>query len=265
MARNSSQATGGRRQAAGPDRHCRLSPVPCRLNVGCGSTVSPAWTNIDNSPTMWLARRPWLWRLARRLRLVPADMADASTWAREVLVADAVRGLPFPSGSVDVIYASHFLEHLRREDARAFLREARRLLRPDGVLRLVVPDLAAIIELYRQARVERNPQAADEFFENLWVVDKGLGRYPRWFRPLKAFLRTDVHHWMYDEASLSALLAETGFVSIRRCGYLESEIDCLEEVEQPVRLENAVCLEARQPGPATGRKGTEGIDAILVE
>jgi predicted SAM-dependent methyltransferase len=218
-----------------------------RLNVGCGSTVPDAWTNIDNSPTMWLAQRRLLWRLARLLRLVPADMADAPRWAAGVVIADAVRGLPFPTGSVDAIYASHFLEHLPREDAIRFLREARRLLKPGGLIRLIVPDLAYIVGLYQQARSEGDERAADDLFDNLWVVDKGLARYPSWFRPLKAFLRTDVHRWLYDEASLTALLAEMRFTDIRPCRYLESDIPGIQEVENPERLKGAVCLEARKP------------------
>ncbi len=218
-----------------------------RLNIGCGSTVPATWTNIDNSPTMWLAQRPVLWKLARRLGLAPADMDDAPRWAKQVLLADATRRLPFAAGSVEVIYASHFLEHLSRDDAGRFLREVRRLLQPGGIVRLVVPDLAAIVGLYSEALAGGDDSAADSFFENLWVVDKGLARYPAWFRPLKAFLRTDVHQWMYDAASLTARLSETGFVDIRPRGYLESDISCLPDVESEPRLQSAVCLEARQP------------------
>jgi predicted SAM-dependent methyltransferase len=232
-------------QPAAPEG--RAATHSLRLNVGCGSTVPPTWTNIDNSPTIWLAQHPLPWRLARFLRLVPADMADTPRWAPRVILADARRDLPFPSGCVDAIYASHFLEHLSRDDAARFLREARRLLRPGGLIRIVVPDLAAVVECYRRDRAAGDPLAADRLFDNLWVVDKGLNRYPVWLQPMKSFLRTDVHRWLYDEASLTALMAELGFVEIHRCRYLESEIPDVEQVEDPERLHGAVCLEARNP------------------
>jgi predicted SAM-dependent methyltransferase len=234
---------------AAVDPAAATSVLPVRLNVGCGSTTPEGWINIDNSPTMWLAQRPVLWRFARRLRLVPADMDDAPRWAARVLLANAVRRLPLATASVDAIYASHFLEHLPRDDAVLFLREARRLLRADGLIRIVVPDLASIVDHYLQARRDGDARAADEMFENLWVVDKGLMRYPHWFRPLKAWLRTDVHRWMYDEASLRALLEEAGFIEILARGYLETEIPGLSVVESAVRLQDAACLEARQPPP----------------
>src|SRR4051794_24286295 len=72
-----------------------------RLNVGCGSTAPAEWINIDNSPTIWLARRPLAWRLGRLLRLIPADMENAPAWAQSIVVANALRGLPFETGSVD--------------------------------------------------------------------------------------------------------------------------------------------------------------------
>jgi predicted SAM-dependent methyltransferase len=232
-------------QRAAPEARAGISSL--RLNVGCGSTVPSTWINIDNSPTIWLAQHPVPWRLARFLRLVPADMVDTPRWAPRVILADARRYLPFPSGGVDAIYASHFLEHLSHDDAARFLREARRLLRPGGLLRIVVPDLAFIVEGYRQARAAGDRRAADRLFDNLWVVDKGLNRYPVWLQPLKSFMRTDVHRWLYDEASLTALMAELGFVEIRRRRYLESEIPDVERVEDPDRLRGAVCLEARNP------------------
>jgi predicted SAM-dependent methyltransferase len=218
-----------------------------RLNVGCGSTVAASWINIDNSPTMWLARRPLLWSLARRLRLIPADMRDTPQWARQVTLADVRHGLPVPAGSVDAIYSSHFLEHLSREDGANFLREAGKALKPGGLIRTAVPDLARVIEVYRRERAADDDHAGDHFMQSIAVLDTTLDRYPAWFRPLKSLLRTDVHKWLYDEASLGALLREAGFIDIRRRRYLESAIPGIEEVERKGRVVESICLEARKP------------------
>ena len=83
--------------------------------------------------------------------------------------------------------------------------------------------------------------------ECLAVLDTQLDRYPAWFRPLKRLLRTDVHRWLYDEASLAALLREAGFIDIRRRRYLESAIPGIEEVEREGRVVESICLEARKP------------------
>lgn len=47
--------------------------------------------------------------------------------------------LPFADGTVDGIYAFHFLEHLRGEHVIRILRECERVLKVGGVLTIVVP------------------------------------------------------------------------------------------------------------------------------
>ncbi|MEM9703666.1 MAG: class I SAM-dependent methyltransferase, partial [Planctomycetota bacterium] len=58
-----------------------------------------------------------------------------------VLAHDLRDPLPFEDGAYDFVYHSHVLEHFRPADVPAFLSECRRVLRPGGVLRVVVPDL----------------------------------------------------------------------------------------------------------------------------
>lgn len=59
-------------------------------------------------------------------RLVEADLHD---------------GMPFEQDALDGIYAGEIIEHL--VDPDAFLRECRRVLRPDGVLLVTTPNLCA--------------------------------------------------------------------------------------------------------------------------
>lgn len=92
------------------------------LNLGCGSTFHPRWTNID---------------------LVASDP--------RVLQHDLRAPLPFADGSFDAVYHSHVLEHLTPKDGEALLRECRRVLVPGGILRIVVPDLEAIARGYLAA------------------------------------------------------------------------------------------------------------------
>ena len=56
--------------------------------------------------------------------------------------------MPFGPSTVDVIYSSHMLEHLTRSEARRFLLESKRVLRPGGRIRIVVPDLRGFAEAY---------------------------------------------------------------------------------------------------------------------
>ena len=114
---------------------------PSLVNIGCGTTWHPAWTNLDVRP------------LSPQVRL----------W-------DVSHGLPFGSEQVDACYASHILEHLTREQARAMLVESFRVLRPGGIIRLAVPDLEAIVREYLHVveRADKGEQTAIEQYE--WIT-----------------------------------------------------------------------------------------------
>ncbi len=65
-----------------------------------------------------------------------------------VRAANLLGRLPFDDDSVDVAYSSHFVEHLDDEQLGTFVAEVRRILRPGGVFRVVVPDLENLAREY---------------------------------------------------------------------------------------------------------------------
>lgn len=52
-----------------------------------------------------------------------------------------IRSTPFKTGEFDVVMSSHTLEHFSREEVPAVLDEWIRILKPDGQLRLIVPNM----------------------------------------------------------------------------------------------------------------------------
>lgn len=61
----------------------------------------------------------------------------------------AVFPWPFETESADAILASHVLEHFCLTDARHFLAECARILKPGARLAIAVPDLDLFIEAWR--------------------------------------------------------------------------------------------------------------------
>jgi predicted SAM-dependent methyltransferase len=58
--------------------------------------------------------------------------------------------VPFGTGTVDIIYPSHMLEHLFKEGAEALLRDAHRTFESSGRIRVADPDLDNHVRLYQQ-------------------------------------------------------------------------------------------------------------------
>jgi len=178
----------------------------CRINVGCGSSPTHGWLNFDGSPSVLLANHPLLTRLLDRLRLLRDDNKRFIAFCRssDIRWANAARRLPVPTGSADVVYSSHMLEHLDKKEAMQFLMEARRVLTHEGIIRLAVPDLRRMIADYetdgdadrlvsRTQLAHTRPQTVLQKLRWLFVADRSH------------------HRWMYDANSLALLLAKAGF------------------------------------------------------
>ncbi len=113
-----------------------------KLNLGCGGMVADGWINVDYALGARLMKFPLFAVVNRRVRLFNMD------WDRRVFIHDLRKTFPWDTESVDAIYTSHTLEHLSKEDGRKFLDECFRVLKPGGLIRIVVPDLKVIISAY---------------------------------------------------------------------------------------------------------------------
>lgn len=111
------------------------------VNLGCGGRFHPDWVNADIAP-----RDP------------------------SVLRCDLSQRLPFPDGDFDVVYHSNVLEHIRRDDALPFMRECIRVLKPGGILRVVVPDLERICRLYLEKLQQADAGDAASAHDYEWML-----------------------------------------------------------------------------------------------
>jgi predicted SAM-dependent methyltransferase len=91
------------------------------MNWGCGGAGEPGWVNSD------LKTGPGI--------QISADIRD---------------GLPVPDDTFDYVVSIHALNMIPYPEVVAALEELRRVLRPGGVLRLVLPDFDKAIDAYRR-------------------------------------------------------------------------------------------------------------------
>lgn len=117
--------------------------------------------------------------------------------------------LPFFSdGSVQLIYCSHALEYFDRDQAVDVLREWYRVLAPGGLLRLAVPDFEALIRVYQTGGALAN--VLGPLYGKMGIATNG--------GPATLY-----HKTTYDEASLSELLQQGGFVIPERWDWRTTE------------------------------------------
>jgi predicted SAM-dependent methyltransferase len=170
-----------------------------RVNVGCGNNPTSGWVNLD------VSHHPG------------------------VMYWDCTKGLPFKNGMVDAIYSEHFFEHLDYDsEAKLFLRECLRCLKPHGTLRIVVPDAGAYLKLYAK--------------EDFW-----LGRiYKTRMEFINAVFRQyGQHKYAYDAETLIIMLQEVGFSSSSETTYNVSS-DPNMTLDTPARRTESLYVEGRK-------------------
>jgi len=152
---------------------------PLKLHFGCGLNLKKGWVNID-------------------LYEPGADLA-----------LDLREPLPFPDESVEIVYSEHIFEHLTYPDeVFRLLRECYRVLRPNGLFSIGVPDAAPLLCNYALGN--------REYFKSNWNP-----RYPEWLavpmhRINYLFHQFGEHKYAYDEEILLHTLRAAGFESACR-------------------------------------------------
>ena len=106
------------------------------LNVGCGYPLRQKLHRHFHGPG---------WREIR-LDLDPAVQPD--------IVCSITDMGPVADNSVDAVWSSHNLEHLARHEVPLALAEFIRVLKPQGLLLLTLPDLQQVARLVAEDRLE---------------------------------------------------------------------------------------------------------------
>ncbi len=191
-------------------------PGPTRLHIGCGQQAIPGWINVDNQSLPGVDR-----------------------------VLDVRGGLPF--SGVEAIYAEHFLEHLSFEDALAFLVECRRVLAPEGALRLSTPNLDWVLTTHYR-----------------WDGVADADRMSDCVRLNRAFHGWG-HQFLYNQPALSAALRSAGFARVTFHRYGESERAELRGLERHETWEDRDGLLHVLIAEASGAARPEPFPAALLE
>ena len=143
-----------------------------KLHLGCGPHSLKGWLNIDNQPYAGVDR-----------------------------ALDVAQGLPFEG--VSFVFAEHFIEHLDYREALGLMRECRRVLSDDGVLRLSTPNLDWV-----WASHYRHAPEGDDAIAGCFALNRAFRGWG--------------HQFLYNFTTLRASLLDAGFADVVRAEYGES-------------------------------------------
>lgn len=157
-----------------------------KLNIGCGDRIfkKEGWINVD------LHEHPDIYR---------CDVRDLCGC--------------FGAEYASLIYASHVIEYFDEHEVLDVLRNWYAVLVPGGILRVAVPDLDALIELYQKTGSIANivgPLYGKHLLDNGdFIFHKMAYNYQTLafvmrmagFKAIRRWKIDDTEHYMYDDGS----------------------------------------------------------------
>jgi len=156
-----------------------------KLNIGCGSrNFGDEWVHIDGSDY-------------------------------EHIHSHDIVNLPFEENSVDIIYASHVFEYFDREECNEVLKKWASYLKPDGILRLAVPNFEQYASLYASGKI---------------TIEQCLG--PLFGKWQMCEQNKIYHKTSYDYKSLKNILEEVGFNNVRLWDWSKTEHSQFDDYSQ---------------------------------
>ncbi|MBK4728693.1 methyltransferase domain-containing protein [Oxynema sp. CENA135] len=137
------------------------------LHLGCGKIDLPNFINIDGLP-------------GKHIHYIRS--------------LDDLR--PFKDNTIDLVYASHCLEHFSHKQTSRILAEWFRVLKNDGILRISVPDFELLLNIYRENENNLNT-----------ILDPLMGGQDYKF---------NFHMTAFNYSSLELLLKKSGFRQVQK-------------------------------------------------
>jgi predicted SAM-dependent methyltransferase len=193
-----------------------------KLQLGTGDNVLAGWLNTD---------------------------IHEFTGGNAIVYLDARKRFPLPDESFDVVFSEHVIEHIDYTDGLRSLRECRRVLRPNGRIRIATPSLERLIRLFAAEPTDVQRRylrwAVDSFVEDADVALPGF--------VLNNFFRAWGHRFIYDAQTLGHALEAAGFVDVEEHDVGESGDERLRGLERHMRdvpefnAYETIALEARRP------------------
>lgn len=187
------------------------------VNLGAGAAGREGWINLDAFPAPGIT-----------------------------LTCDCRGALPLPNNCASGIFTEHFLEHIDYErEVPGLLTDCLRILKPGGVIRIIVPDAERYLRAYcsegwQELEQLRGLDAShrDPYFQTTVQTKMELVNL--------LFRQFGEHKFAYDQASLERALVTAGFTGVHRTSFGVSQLAGL-AIDTPSREHESLYVEAVKP------------------
>lgn len=170
-----------------------------KLNFGCGSIQPDGWVNIDNDP-------------------------EFNTVFREIYSQD--------DNTFDLIVAHCSIQMIEYNNITQVLAELHRVLKPEGILRISLPDIKTGFRKYIDQDIDWFPNGEDSLHDRFcaWLT---------WYSTTKSLLTQD---------ALSEKLHQSGFENVAWVGFQETFFGDKSVWELDTRNGECYFMEAQKNG-----------------
>lgn len=195
-----------------------------RFHLGCGVNFLSGWLNVG------------YWRHLEQGKIYATPNQTSGT---VLLNHDLRLGIPAGNNELDAIYHSHLLEHLTYFEGLQFLQKCHDALKPGGIHRLLVPDLAAFAKAY----LTEDSFLLEKYKEHVLTEHSEL--YETKASIFMGMLHNHEHKCGYDWQTLRWALERAGFRHIRKTLFQESDLSDIAVIEaySPLRALESICVE----------------------
>lgn len=165
-----------------------------KINIGCGNTnFGAGWDHIDS-------------------------IDDLHIKSDNIFLKD------YRDNSIDIIYASHFIEYFDRDVVIGLLEIWKTKLKKGGILKLAVPDFRVICKLYLgHSHTGIDGVRLQEFLGPL-------------YGKMECNEKIIYHKTVYDYTSLAGLLETLGFKDVKRWDWKNIEYSHIDDCSQSYLL-----------------------------
>lgn len=158
-----------------------------KINLGCGwRDFGDDWVHIDNGDYEHLDYK-----------------------------CDVSKKLPLEDGVADLIYVSHVIAYFDREEIVGILNDWKRVLKPNGVLRIATPDFNQLIKVYDNSNKVELVNILGPLYGKMVMGEKII-----------------YHKTVYDYESLKNILTECGFNKIKKYNWRNTEHSDIDDHSQ---------------------------------